>query len=173
VAWAGGLQGLVHESFADILKGLSGAKIISHGSFKSHNKGYSVRTSLKAEEGYLYPLEKAFFFLPKPPTLIPYEEVRALRPSLCCAGLQAISCTYTTLATAPIAYHPHEIPLVVALCVQITAVLSTRALSLSLKRTLNPKACACAVCVPRLSTWPLSGTGRGRARCPAPTLTLW
>lgn len=75
--YPGFTQGLIHESFADILKGLSGAKIISHGSFKSHNKGYSVRTSLKAEEGYLYPLEKAFFFLPKPPTLIPYEEVRA------------------------------------------------------------------------------------------------
>jgi len=28
-----------------------------------------------AEDGLLYPLEKGFFFLPKPPTLILHEEV--------------------------------------------------------------------------------------------------
>jgi structure-specific recognition protein 1 len=30
---------------------------------------------LKAEDGVLYPLEKSFFFLPKPPTLILHEEI--------------------------------------------------------------------------------------------------
>eukprot|EP00958_Prasinococcus_capsulatus_P010339 scaffold1007_cov364-Prasinococcus_capsulatus_cf.AAC.2 len=30
---------------------------------------------MKTDEGLLYPLEKAFFYLPKPPTLIVYEEV--------------------------------------------------------------------------------------------------
>jgi hypothetical protein len=34
-----------------------------------------VKSSLKAEDGLLYPLEKGFFFLPKPPTLILHEEV--------------------------------------------------------------------------------------------------
>ena len=43
--------------------------------FRSCLDGYAVKSSLKAEDGVLYPLEKAFFFLPKPPTLIPYDEV--------------------------------------------------------------------------------------------------
>jgi structure-specific recognition protein 1 len=34
-----------------------------------------VKSSLKAEDGILYPLEKSFFFLPKPPTLILHEEI--------------------------------------------------------------------------------------------------
>ncbi|GBG75548.1 hypothetical protein CBR_g20179 [Chara braunii] len=35
-----------------------------------------VKCSLKAEEGQLYPLEKSFFFVPKPPTLILHEEIQ-------------------------------------------------------------------------------------------------
>ncbi|CAI5964383.1 unnamed protein product, partial [Closterium sp. NIES-64] len=67
-------KGLVHEVFAQILRGLSGAKVTRPGSFRSNSDGYAVRTSLKAEEGYLYPLEKSFFFLPKPPTLVLHDE---------------------------------------------------------------------------------------------------
>ncbi|KAL0381072.1 UNVERIFIED_CONTAM: FACT complex subunit SSRP1 [Sesamum angustifolium] len=40
-----------------------------------HKDGYAVKSSLKAEDGVLYPLEKSFFFLPKPPTLILHEEI--------------------------------------------------------------------------------------------------
>ncbi|KAI4347620.1 hypothetical protein L6164_008418 [Bauhinia variegata] len=42
--------------------------------FRSCQDGYAVKSSLKAEDGILYPLEKSFFFLPKPPTLILHEE---------------------------------------------------------------------------------------------------
>lgn len=45
------------------------------GSFRSCQDGYAVKSSLKAEDGLLYPLEKGFFFLPKPPTLILHDEV--------------------------------------------------------------------------------------------------
>eukprot|EP00271_Cylindrocystis_brebissonii_P023257 TRINITY_DN9551_c0_g1_i1.p1 TRINITY_DN9551_c0_g1~~TRINITY_DN9551_c0_g1_i1.p1 ORF type:complete len:703 (+),score=221.90 TRINITY_DN9551_c0_g1_i1:239-2347(+) len=67
--------GLSSDVFASILKGLSGSKVTRPGSFRSNSDGYAVRTSLKAEEGYLYPLEKSFFFLPKPPTLIAHDEI--------------------------------------------------------------------------------------------------
>ena len=30
---------------------------------------------MKANEGYLYPLEKCFLFIPKPPTFIPHSEI--------------------------------------------------------------------------------------------------
>ena len=62
--------------FTQVLKGLSGSKVSKVGSFRSNTDGFAVRTSLKAEEGYLYPLEKCCFFLPKPPTLILHDEVR-------------------------------------------------------------------------------------------------
>lgn len=34
-----------------------------------------MRVSHKAESGFLYPLEKSFFYLPKPPKLLPYANV--------------------------------------------------------------------------------------------------
>lgn len=61
--------------FILILRGLSGAKVTRPGKFRSCQDGYAVKSSLKAEDGVLYPLEKGFFFLPKPPTLILHEEV--------------------------------------------------------------------------------------------------
>lgn len=58
-----------------MLRGLSGAKITKPGKFRSSQDGFAVKSSLKAEDGVLYPLEKGFFFLPKPPTLILHDEV--------------------------------------------------------------------------------------------------
>lgn len=68
-------KGLAFEVFAQILRGLSGAKVTRPGKFRSSQDGYAVRASLKAEDGMLYPLEKGFFFLPKPPTLILHDEI--------------------------------------------------------------------------------------------------
>ncbi|GFP79264.1 fact complex subunit ssrp1 [Phtheirospermum japonicum] len=68
-------KGLIHEIFITILRGLSGAKVTKPGKFRSCQDGYAVKSSLKAEDGVLYPLEKSFFFLPKPPTLILHEEI--------------------------------------------------------------------------------------------------
>ncbi|GLU01947.1 hypothetical protein SLE2022_192220 [Rubroshorea leprosula] len=68
-------KGLIHEVFTTILRGLSGAKVTKPGKFRSFSDGYAVKSSLKAEDGVLYPLEKSFFFLPKPPTLILHEEI--------------------------------------------------------------------------------------------------
>lgn len=69
------LQGLIPEIFTKILRGLSGVKVTRPGNFRSCQDGYAVKSSLKAEDGLLYPLEKGFFFLPKPPTLILHDEV--------------------------------------------------------------------------------------------------
>ncbi|GJN32198.1 hypothetical protein PR202_gb20682 [Eleusine coracana subsp. coracana] len=68
-------KGLIHEVFTKVLRGLSGAKVTRPGTFRSCQDGYAVKSSLKAEDGLLYPLEKGFFFLPKPPTLILHEEI--------------------------------------------------------------------------------------------------
>nr|XP_043632672.1 FACT complex subunit SSRP1-like isoform X2 [Erigeron canadensis] len=68
-------KGLTHEVFTMILRGLSGTKLTRPGKFRSFHDGYAVKSSLKAEDGVLYPLEKSFFFLPKPPTLILHDEI--------------------------------------------------------------------------------------------------
>ncbi|XP_043807156.1 FACT complex subunit SSRP1 isoform X2 [Manihot esculenta] len=68
-------KGLIHDVFTTVLRGLSGAKVTKPGKFRSCQDGYAVKSSLKAEDGLLYPLEKSFFFLPKPPTLILHEEI--------------------------------------------------------------------------------------------------
>lgn len=68
-------KGLIHDVFTMILRGLSGAKVTRPGKFRSCQDGYAVKSSLKAEDGVLYPLEKSLFFLPKPPTLILHEEI--------------------------------------------------------------------------------------------------
>lgn len=68
-------QGLIHEVFTTVMRWLSGAKITKPGKFRSSQDGFAVKSSLKAEDGVLYPLEKGFFFLPKPPTLILHDEV--------------------------------------------------------------------------------------------------
>ncbi|KAI3799156.1 hypothetical protein L1987_34446 [Smallanthus sonchifolius] len=68
-------KGLIHEVFTIILRCLSSTKLTRPGKFRSCQDGYAVKSSLKAEDGVLYPLEKSFFFLPKPPTLILHDEI--------------------------------------------------------------------------------------------------
>uniref|UniRef100_A0A1J3JK75 FACT complex subunit SSRP1 n=1 Tax=Noccaea caerulescens TaxID=107243 RepID=A0A1J3JK75_NOCCA len=68
-------KGLIHEVFTTVMRWLSGAKITKPGKFRSSQDGFAVKSSLKAEDGVLYPLEKGFFFLPKPPTLILHDEI--------------------------------------------------------------------------------------------------
>lgn len=50
-------------------------KVTKPGKFRSCQDGYAVKSSLKAEEGIMYPLEKSFFFRPKRTTLITHEEI--------------------------------------------------------------------------------------------------
>ncbi|KAH7314772.1 hypothetical protein KP509_21G019400 [Ceratopteris richardii] len=91
-------QGLEVEVFAQILRGLSGAKVTRPGKFRSSQDGYAVRASLKAEDGVLYPLEKAFFFLPKPATLILHDEIDYLEfERHGAAGTSSISSHYFDL----------------------------------------------------------------------------
>ena len=63
--------------FTTILCGLFGAKVTKPRKLRSRQDGYAVKSSLEAEDGILDPLEKNFFFLPNPPTLILHEEVKS------------------------------------------------------------------------------------------------
>ncbi|XP_006655061.1 FACT complex subunit SSRP1-B [Oryza brachyantha] len=90
-------QGLIHEVFSKVLRGLSGAKVTRPSTFRSCQDGYAVKSSLKAEDGLLYPLEKGFFFLPKPPTLILHEEIEYVEFERHGAGGASMSSHYFDL----------------------------------------------------------------------------
>jgi structure-specific recognition protein 1 len=67
------------EVVCSIFKGLTGQKVIVPGNlYKSHHLHHAVKCSLKANESYLYPLDKSFLFIPKPPTLISHNEIASV-----------------------------------------------------------------------------------------------
>lgn len=69
-------SGPAAEVFAKTLRGLSGAKLTKPGAFRdAEGSGFAVRCSYKADDGYLYPLERAFFYVHKPPLLVVFDEV--------------------------------------------------------------------------------------------------
>ncbi|KAK9764011.1 FACT complex subunit [Basidiobolus ranarum] len=64
-----------YEVISTIFRVLTGRKVTVPGQYRSHHGTSAVKASMKANEGFLYPLEKCFMFIPKPPTFIPHSEV--------------------------------------------------------------------------------------------------
>ncbi len=58
--------------------GASGLVLFS-GKYCSADNERAVRCTMRSDEGLLYLLDKCVFFLPKPPTIIPYEEIAELK----------------------------------------------------------------------------------------------
>lgn len=74
------------EVISTLFRLLAGQKIIVPGTFRSQADGHSLKCALKANEGFLYPLERNFLFLPKPVTLIPHTEIAHVEFSRMGAG---------------------------------------------------------------------------------------
>mmetsp|Transcript_19572 Transcript_19572/g.59204 ORF Transcript_19572/g.59204 Transcript_19572/m.59204 type:complete len:672 (+) Transcript_19572:109-2124(+) len=72
------MSGASWEVFGKTLRGLSGAKLTRPSQFRSQDDAYAVRCSYKADDGYLYPLEKAFFYVHKPPLLLLHEDIESV-----------------------------------------------------------------------------------------------
>ncbi|ORY90989.1 hypothetical protein BCR43DRAFT_447036 [Syncephalastrum racemosum] len=64
-----------YEVVSTIFRGLTGRKVTIPGNYRSHHGAHALKCSMKANEGFLYPLEKSLLFLPKPPTLILHSEI--------------------------------------------------------------------------------------------------
>lgn len=67
------MSGSKFEVILQVLRAITGKRITRRGNFESVDKLKAVRTSLKANDGYLYPMDKCFFFVPSPPTFIKYS----------------------------------------------------------------------------------------------------
>ncbi|TKA82981.1 hypothetical protein B0A55_01535, partial [Friedmanniomyces simplex] len=69
----------IFQVIAKIFHGLTGKKIFQPSSqFISHHGQSGVKCSIKANEGHLYCLDRAFLFVPKPATYISYEHVSSV-----------------------------------------------------------------------------------------------
>lgn len=97
------MKGALFDIFARILRGLSGARITRPGAFKNAlGDGVAVRCSYKADDGLLYPLDKAFFYVHKPPLLIPYEDVEVRPVASRGACMHACVCAAAFTSTAAV-----------------------------------------------------------------------
>ena len=72
-------QGPSSDVFAKVVRGLAGVKISRPQKYKNNSgEGHCVRCSYKSDDGYLFPLERAFFYVQKPPILILFDDVSSV-----------------------------------------------------------------------------------------------
>jgi structure-specific recognition protein 1 len=70
----GSLSNLVAKTFKVIAK----KKVFIPGKFANANQQSCVKCALRANEGLLYPLEKQFVFIHKPPVLVRFNEIESV-----------------------------------------------------------------------------------------------
>ncbi|KAH9900557.1 hypothetical protein F4778DRAFT_739494 [Xylariomycetidae sp. FL2044] len=82
----------LHQVITYIFKGLANKKITSPAKdFVTHRQQYGIKCSIKAAEGFLYCLEKAFMFVPKPATYISYDQTSSIIFSRVSGAVSALS----------------------------------------------------------------------------------
>lgn len=69
------LSGPVYEVLGKIMKVIINRKLTGPGTFIGHSGTPAVGCSFKAAAGYLYPLERGFIYVHKPPMHIRFEEI--------------------------------------------------------------------------------------------------
>lgn len=69
------LSGPVYEVLGKIMKVIINRKLTGPGTFLGHSGTPAVGCSFKAAAGYLYPLERGFIYVHKPPMHIRFEEI--------------------------------------------------------------------------------------------------
>uniref|UniRef100_A0A914YK65 FACT complex subunit SSRP1 n=1 Tax=Panagrolaimus superbus TaxID=310955 RepID=A0A914YK65_9BILA len=69
------LNGPLHHIVAKLFRIFVGIKITVHGKFSLNDDTEAVTCSYKQSHGFLYPMDKGFMYVPKPPIYLRYEEV--------------------------------------------------------------------------------------------------
>jgi len=72
------LSGPTYEVMGKIMKVLVNRKITGPANFVGHSGTAAIGCSFKAAAGYLYPLERGFIYIHKPPLHIRFEEIAAV-----------------------------------------------------------------------------------------------
>uniref|UniRef100_A0A1Q3EZC6 FACT complex subunit SSRP1 n=1 Tax=Culex tarsalis TaxID=7177 RepID=A0A1Q3EZC6_CULTA len=72
------LSGPVYEVLGKIMKVINNRKLTGPGTFIGHSGTPAVGCSYKAAAGYIYPLERGFIYVHKPPVHIRFEEIASV-----------------------------------------------------------------------------------------------
>ncbi|MCL4128187.1 UNVERIFIED_CONTAM: hypothetical protein GTU68_024625, partial [Idotea baltica] len=72
------MSGPQYEVISRIYKGLCNRKIVTPGNFLGHSGTPAISCSYKAAAGYLYPLERGFIYVHKPPVHIRFDEISVI-----------------------------------------------------------------------------------------------
>lgn len=72
------MTGSTHEVVRDAFRAITKLRLTKVGGFRSSYDAQAIKCSLKANDGYLYPMERNFFFVHKPPTYIRYDTVESV-----------------------------------------------------------------------------------------------
>jgi structure-specific recognition protein 1 len=83
-------EGLMPKVVATVLRALTNKHLLTTGSFRSAKDNMAVKCSVQTSEGYLYPLERSFFFVHKPATYIRYNDIAQIEFSRVGAGASKV-----------------------------------------------------------------------------------
>ncbi|XP_017879490.1 FACT complex subunit Ssrp1 [Ceratina calcarata] len=72
------LSGPTYEVLGKIMKVIINRKLTGPGNFVSHSGTLAITCSFKAAAGFLYPLERGFIYVHKPPIHIRFEEIASV-----------------------------------------------------------------------------------------------
>ncbi len=69
------MSGLTYDIVSRVFRAVVDKKVLIAGVFRSRSGGSCIRCNFKANDGYLYVMEKSFFFVKKPLMQIKYSDV--------------------------------------------------------------------------------------------------
>jgi len=72
------MKGATFEVVSKLMKAMVNKKITVPGAFVGHTGTPAISCSYKAASGFIYPLERGFMFVYKPPIFIKFEDVKAV-----------------------------------------------------------------------------------------------
>ncbi|NP_001156579.1 structure specific recognition protein-like [Acyrthosiphon pisum] len=72
------ISGPTYGVLAQVMKAIVNRKITTPASFKGHSGTSAIGCSYKAAAGYVYPLERGFIYIHKPPIHIRFEEISSV-----------------------------------------------------------------------------------------------
>jgi len=70
------MKGATYEVVSRLMKAVVNKKVTVPGSFLGHSGTPAISCSYKAASGFIYPLERGFIFVYKPPIFVKFEDVK-------------------------------------------------------------------------------------------------
>ena len=72
------MKGATYEVVSKLMKAVVNKKVTVPGSFLGHSGTPAISCSYKAASGFIYPLERGFIFVYKPPIFVKFEDVNVV-----------------------------------------------------------------------------------------------